>query len=122
MSLCLFELNKLWGQHVFSSEHNLNMPIGFISTDSRTLNKGDFYVPLVGDKYDGHEFLGEVFERGAQATIVSYDFALPIPQELLHWRVDNTLLAYQQLSLLHRSHLDATIIAVTGSAGKTTKR
>jgi UDP-N-acetylmuramoyl-tripeptide--D-alanyl-D-alanine ligase len=45
-----------------------------------------------------------------------------VPSDLLHWRVDDTLQAYQQLALLHRRALGQPVVAVTGSAGKTTTR
>jgi UDP-N-acetylmuramoyl-tripeptide--D-alanyl-D-alanine ligase len=61
-------------------------------------------------------------EHKVQAAVVSRSWAEPLPPDLLHWRVDDTLLAYQQLALLHRRALGQPLVAVTGSAGKTTTR
>jgi UDP-N-acetylmuramoyl-tripeptide--D-alanyl-D-alanine ligase len=76
----------------------------------------------VGERFDGHHFLDQVPEHKVQAAVVSRSWAEPLPPDLLHWRVDDTLLAYQQLALLHRRALGQPLVAVTGSAGKTTTR
>ena len=96
--------------------------MGRVCTDSRQLQAGDFFVPLVGERFDGHHFLAQLPEHKVQAAVVSRSWTEPLPSGLLHWRVDDTLLAYQQLALLHRRALAKPLVAVTGSAGKTTTR
>jgi UDP-N-acetylmuramoyl-tripeptide--D-alanyl-D-alanine ligase len=98
------------------------MALGRICTDSRSLQPGDFFVPLVGESFDGHRFLAQLPALGAQAAVVGQSWSDPVPLDLLHWRVDDTLQAYQQLALLHRRALGQPVVAVTGSAGKTTTR
>jgi UDP-N-acetylmuramoyl-tripeptide--D-alanyl-D-alanine ligase len=97
-------------------------PVGAICTDSRHLAAGQLFVPLVGERFDGHTFLQQAAAIGAQAALVQRNRAAVVPAELLHWVVDDTTLAYQQLALLHRRELSAAVVAVTGSAGKTTSR
>ena len=97
-------------------------PLGPICTDSRALAPGQLFVPLVGERFDGHAFLGQAAAAGAQAAVVQNTQASQVPPGLLHWLVDDTLVAYQQLALLHRRSLLAPLVAVTGSAGKTTTR
>jgi UDP-N-acetylmuramoyl-tripeptide--D-alanyl-D-alanine ligase len=99
-----------------------SLPIGAICTDSRQLAPGQLFVPLVGERFDGHRFLPQAAAIGAQAAVVQRDRATAVPPELLHWLVDDTLEAYQQLATLHRRSLTAPVVAVTGSAGKTTTR
>ena len=96
--------------------------MGRVCTDSRQLQADDFFVPLVGERFDGHHFLAQLPENKVQAAVVSRSWTEPLPSGLLHWRVDDTLLAYQQLALLHRRALAKPLVAVTGSAGKTTTR
>ncbi len=122
MVIHLSKLNEIWGEPVCSNSTYLENPIARVVTDSREFRKGDFFVPLIGHHFNGHDFLPEIFKLGAQATIVSEYFAYLVPDGLLHWIVKDTLLAYQQLALLHRRDLNLPIVAVTGSAGKTTTR
>jgi UDP-N-acetylmuramoyl-tripeptide--D-alanyl-D-alanine ligase len=97
-------------------------PLGPICTDSRQLAPGQAFVPLVGERFDGHCFLPQAAAIGAQAALVQRDRTAHVPAELLHWLVDDTTDAYQQLALLHRRALELPVVAVTGSAGKTTTR
>ena len=96
--------------------------VGPICTDSRQLAAGQLFVPLVGERFDGHRFLDQAAALGAQAALVQRERAAAVPPGLLHWLVDDTLAAYQHLGLLHRRSLKAPVVAVTGSAGKTTTR
>ena len=97
-------------------------PVGPICTDSRQLQGGELFVPLVGERFDGHGFLAQAAALGVQAAVVQRGRAGDVPPGLLHWLVDDTLDAYQQLALLHPRSLKAPVVAVTGSAGKTTTR
>ena len=122
MDITFKDLIKLWGNPVNQKEIDLDLPVGRISTDSRTIEKGDFFVPLVGTSFDGHDYLDMAFAIGIQAAIVSEQFHGLVPNDLLHWVVPDTLYAYQQIASLHRRNLNLPVVAVTGSVGKTTTR
>ena len=121
MTLTLRQLVDAWGTPQGGS-FEPDALVGRVCTDSRQLQAGDFFVPLVGERFDGHHFLAQLPEHKVQAAVVSRSWTEPLPSGLLHWRVDDTLLAYQQLALLHRRALAKPLVAVTGSAGKTTTR
>ena len=121
MTITVRQLIACWGPPLGPSP-DPDMALGRICTDSRSLQPGDFFVPLVGERFDGHCFLGQLPALGAQAAVVSQSWSDPVPSDLLHWRVDDTLQAYQQLAWLHRRALGQPVVAVTGSAGKTTTR
>ena len=121
MPLTLRQLLDAWGTPQGGS-FEPDALVGRVCTDSRQLQAGDFFVPLVGERFDGHHFLAQLPEHKVQAAVVSRSWTEPLPSGLLHWRVDDTLLAYQQLALLHRRALAKPLVAVTGSAGKTTTR
>ena len=122
MGIILKDLIKLWGKPVNQEKIDLESPIGFVSTDTRTIKKGNFFIPLVGNKFDGHDFLDTAFSIGIQGAIVSEKFNGLVPSGLPHWVVSDTLHSYQQIALLHRRKLDIPVVAVTGSVGKTTTR
>ena len=119
----LGDLIACWGEPQ-GGERSLDpaTPLGAICTDSRQLAPGQVFVPLVGERFDGHAFLPQAAAVGAQAAVVQRERAADVPAGLLHWLVDHTLDAYQELARLHRRSLKAPVVAVTGSAGKTTTR
>ena len=122
MDIIFRDLIKLWGKPVNQERIDLDLPIGIISTDTRTIEKGNFFVPLVGNRFDGHDYLDNAFDIGIQAAIISEGFNGLVPTGLPHWIVPDTLYAYQQIALLHRRNLNLPVVAITGSVGKTTTR
>ena len=87
------------------------------SVDSRTLQPGDLFFALRGPVNDGHAHVAEVFEKGAVAAVV--EESIGGGPEL---RVDDTLRALQQLAAWARREWRGDVVAVTGSAGKTTTK
>ena len=88
-----------------------------ITTDTRTIKNGDIFLALQGDNFDGHDYINLAASKGAIATIVSRPISTSIPQLV----VSDTRLALGQLASYRRhQHKDITIIAITGSSGKTT--
>jgi len=122
MDITFKDLIKLWGEPINKEKIDFDLTIARVSTDSRIIEKGDFFVPLVGNRFDGHDYLELALEKGIQAAIVSENFYGSVPSDLIHWVVPDTLYAYQQIALLHRRKLNIPVVAVTGSVGKTTTR
>lgn len=91
-----------------------------ISTDTRKVKDGDLFVALVGETFDGHQFVEQAFERGAVGAIVSKD--VPAVEGKTIIRVGDTILAYQNVARLYRERFDRPFIAITGSNGKTTTK
>lgn len=100
-----------------------------VCTDSRKVRKGDLFVALRGARFDGHQFIDEVFTRGAKgvvleafprnATVEKPVLARSVPFVV---KVADSLRAYQDLATFHRARFDIPIVAVTGSNGKTTTK
>ncbi len=88
------------------------------SVDSRTVEPGDLFFALRGAVNDGHAHVAEVFAKGAVAAVV--EETLGVGGSLL--RVDDTLRALQQLAAWARREWRGDVVAVTGSAGKTTTK
>ena len=89
-----------------------------ISTDTRHITPGQLFVPLVGERFNGHNFIVSAKERGAVATLSS----IPDSGELPTIHVTDTLQALAGITTGYRSTLTANFIAITGSVGKTTTK
>jgi UDP-N-acetylmuramoyl-tripeptide--D-alanyl-D-alanine ligase len=97
-----------------------------VSTDSRTIKTGDLFVAIAGEKYDGHDFLQEASDRGATGVLVAEDHIRkqpPVPgQEELWIAVPDTLRALGDLAAFHRRQSNVSVVAITGTNGKTTTK
>jgi UDP-N-acetylmuramoyl-tripeptide--D-alanyl-D-alanine ligase len=92
-----------------------------LSIDTRTLKKNDLFVALKGENRDGHDFVRSAFDAGAGAALVTHRPA-DVPGTAALLTVANTQRALEDLAVAARARSDAKIIAVTGSAGKTTTK
>ena len=92
------------------------LAIGDVMTDSRSLRPGDMFVALKGPRFDGHAFVAEVLERGAAGAIVERGEGKGVIE------VADTLRALQDLARAVRLAAETRVIAITGSAGKTTTK
>lgn len=88
------------------------------SVDSRSVRPGDLFFALRGPNHDGHAYIGEVFQKGAVAVVA--DRAVETPGDVI--RVENTLGALQAMARGARKKFAGDVVAVTGSAGKTTTK
>lgn len=90
-----------------------------ISTDTRSLEAGQFFIALKGDNFDAHSLLGEAESKGAIAALVAEpDSSLTLHQVQVH----DTQSALMTMSKAWREQFDIPVIAVTGSNGKTTTK
>jgi len=89
-----------------------------VSTDSRSVGRGQLFVALRGERFDGHDFLAAAAGRGAAAAMVdaSYRGTYPLPVII----VDDTKYALGELARQWRARFTPALVAVTGSNGKTT--
>ena len=88
-----------------------------VSIDSRTLKSGDLFFAIKGERMDGHRFVGAAIEKGAAAAVVEQAFEATSYCPL--FRVPDTLEALNALAQQSRKRSKASIVAVTGSVGKT---
>ena len=89
-----------------------------VSTDTRTLKKGDLFFALWGDNYNGNKFVSEAIGKGASWAVID-DPAFETEKTIL---VDDCLFELQALASYHRKKLKASVLAITGSNGKTTTK
>lgn len=91
-----------------------------VSTDTRTLERGDTYLALRGERFDGHEYISAAVSGGAAALVVEHD--APSAVDLAVLLVEDTKRAYMQLGGAARQKYTGLVLAITGSTGKTTTK
>jgi UDP-N-acetylmuramoyl-tripeptide--D-alanyl-D-alanine ligase len=91
-----------------------------VTTNSRGDLSGKLFVALRGERFDGHEFVARAIEAGAAACLVEGE--VDAPSSAVLWRVPSTLTALGDLARFHRRRWGKTVVAIIGSAGKTTTR
>lgn len=92
-----------------------------VSTDTRSIRKGSLFVPLIGERFNGHAFVGDALAHGACAALWQRDQGEP-PEGAAVVVVDDTLSALQRLAAEYRRSLPVKVIGITGSNGKTTTK
>jgi UDP-N-acetylmuramoyl-tripeptide--D-alanyl-D-alanine ligase len=101
-------------------------PAGSVATgysiDSRTIRPGELFFAVKGEKMDGHDFVQHALENGAVAAVVSREKQARFASSLPLIAVEDTLVALQTLATAVRRLWGKPLIAVTGSAGKTSHR
>ncbi|QTL98038.1 UDP-N-acetylmuramoyl-tripeptide--D-alanyl-D-alanine ligase [Iocasia frigidifontis] len=100
---------------------NRNKKIKGVSIDSRTIKADELFIAIPGEKFNGHDFIDDAAVNGAAAFIISDEVELP--ERAAYIVVNDTTEALQQLAAYYRQQIDdLTVIAITGSAGKTTTK
>jgi UDP-N-acetylmuramoyl-tripeptide--D-alanyl-D-alanine ligase len=118
--LSIFQIAEFAEAPVLSGDGNAL--IERISTDSRTIKRGELFVALRGENFDGHNFVESVVKTGAAGAIVDLNWKGEIPANFAVIRVEDTLQAYQNLAAHYRKSLSLKVLAITGSNGKTSTK
>jgi UDP-N-acetylmuramoyl-tripeptide--D-alanyl-D-alanine ligase len=118
--LSIFQIAELAAAAVSSGDGNA--PIEKISTDSRTIKRGELFVALRGENFNGHNFIESVAKTGAAGAIVDLNWKGEILANFAVIRVEDTLRAYQNLAANYRKSLSLKVLAITGSNGKTSTK
>lgn len=92
-----------------------------VSTDSRSIPNRALFVPLVGERFDGHDYLDAALERGAAGCLTAKKPAALL-KDKFYIQVSDTLEALKALAAWYRAKFDIPMVQVTGSAGKTTTK
>lgn len=109
------------------SIYNKFKQCGVVTTDSRTLKGGEMFFALKGENFDGNEYALKALEAGAAYAVVNKDSAAGAADDPRLIKVDDTLKTLQELARWHRSMTivdgkPLTVIALTGTNGKTTTK
>lgn len=138
MKFTLKEIIKATEAEILRDETGADEKFTF-STDTRTIKKGEIYLPLKGENFDGEKFIDKALEMGAVGYFVTKErgkkeeeredtkCSLHTSHFTLHssklvLRVQDTLTAYLQLANFYRKKINPKTVAITGSSGKTTTK
>ena len=118
--LSIFQIAEFASASVSGGDGNVS--IDKISTDSRTLKRGELFVALRGENFDGHKFVEAAVKTGAAGVIVDLGWKGKVPDNFTVIRVEDTLQAYQTVAANYRKSLPIRVLAITGSNGKTSTK
>ena len=95
--------------------------VASVTTDSRSVPSGSLFVPIVGEKFDGHRFIGAALDSGAAGVLCA-----KLPEDLrpdkFYIKVADTRLALKDLARHYREKFTIPVVQITGSVGKTTTK
>ncbi len=114
----LKQLAEITGGEYIGPAEMLNTKINGITIDSRAVQPGCLFVPIVGERFDGHNFIASAVEKGAVASLAHKDGEWGCPVV----RVQSTEAAFRAIAGAYRARFDIPVIGVTGSVGKTTSK
>ncbi|XMB86010.1 UDP-N-acetylmuramoyl-tripeptide--D-alanyl-D-alanine ligase [Mycoplasmatota bacterium WC44] len=91
-----------------------------VSIDTRTLKEGQLYIPIIGEKFNGHDFIRDAIEQGAYAALWSESYIPDVNIPLII--VKDSVAAIQSLAKHYREQLTVKVIGITGTNGKTSTK
>ena len=118
--LSIFQIAEFAGAGVSSGDDKSF--IDKISTDSRTLKRGELFVALRGENFDGHNFVESAAKAGAAGAIVDSTWKGKVPENFALILAEDPLQAYQNHAASYRRSLSLKVVAITGSNGKTSTK
>jgi len=117
-SITVKEVVEATGGELLSGD--INTKITSLCIDSRAACQNALFVPIIGERVDAHQFIGQVFENGAAAVLTSHGKV--INPDRAHIKVADTAKGIRDLGLYYRNKFDLPVIGITGSVGKTSTK
>jgi len=100
---------------------DLNITVDRVETDSRTIHAGALFVPLVGERFDGHAYINSALEAGAAGCFTARERESYLPDRF-YIKVASPLRALRDLAAYYRTKFPIPLVGITGSVGKTTTK
>ena len=97
-----------------------SVDISSVSTNSKEVRDGGLFVPIIGENIDAHNFIEDAYKHGAVACFTSRDNVFN--NGIVCIKVEDTLVALQDLATYYRNQFSIPVIGITGSVGKTTSK
>ena len=106
---------------ILGEEPDLSLTVDRVDTDSRNIHPGALFIPLQGERFDGHAFINDSLEAGAAGCLTARDRTGYLPGKF-YIKVNNTQRALRDLARWYKSRFNIPFIGITGSVGKTTTK
>ena len=119
--ITLSELLEAVNGRLLGQFDQLDAPISGVDTDSRSIHAGALFIPLAGDRFDGHAYINSALEAGAAGCLTAREREGCMPGKF-YVQVEDTHRALRDLAAWYRDRFSIPFIGVTGSVGKTTTR
>ena len=120
-TITLGELIQAVGGTLLGTFDDLSTPISRVDTDSRDIHPGALFLPLVGERFDGHAYLNAALGAGAAGCLTARERDSYRPDKF-YVRVPDTQRALRDLAAWYKGRFHIPFVAVTGSVGKTTAK
>ena len=118
-NLTFANIAKACGGTYIGDETQLDTTITGAVIDSRQVKEGYLFIPIKGERVDGHKFIPTVFEQGAAIVLSEHELTDPAGPYVL---VESTTDAMKKLAAFYRKSLDIKVVGITGSVGKTSTK
>ena len=115
------EILEAVGGSLLGDFGDLNRTVSRVETDSRTIHPGSLFIPLVGERFDGHAYIGAALEGGAAGCFTQRERDSYLPGKF-YIKVKSTHRALRDLAKYYKSKFPIPVVAITGSVGKTTTK
>ncbi len=100
---------------------DLEVTVDRVETDSRAITGGSLFLPLMGERFDGHAYINQALESGAAGCLTQRERESYLPGKF-YIKVDSTHRALRDLAVWYKNRFDIPVVAITGSVGKTTTK
>ena len=118
-NLTLENITKVCGGVYFGPADKLDQEVSSITTDSRKIEAGSLFVPIVGERVDAHKFIPQVMEAGALATLSERTLE---DADFPYIKVESSLQAVKDIAEFYLKQLQIPVVGITGSVGKTSTK
>ena len=115
------EMMQAVGGRMLGDFGDIDRKIGRVETDSRTIHPDSLFIPLVGERFDGHAYINAALEGGAAGCFTQRERESYLPGKF-YIKVDSTQRALRDLARYYKKKFPIPVVALTGSVGKTTTK
>lgn len=120
-SITIQEILEAVNGKLLGEETDLSLTVDRVDTDSRNIHPGALFLPLEGERFDGHAFINDALEAGAAGCLTARERTSYLPGKF-YIKVGSTQRALRDLARWYKSRFSIPFIGITGSVGKTTTK